>query len=155
MTPADVPLPKVPGEDAPEGFTRNEVTIYKGYFCRFMCQQERDNFNEEQVFMNEQFRANARALFNKEGEEGFHSALYNNDADYSRLAEFVLKNLVSRGLLEREEKPDREPTYWRTQKLRELCPKILASDLPVIDSLVDDYDKLQGITQSNQKKVRP
>jgi hypothetical protein len=138
---ADIPLPKVPGEDAPEGFNQNEVLIYKGYFCKFMCQQKWDNFNKEQVFMNEQLRGNARALFNKESEEGFHDALYDNDAGYSRLAEVVLNNLVSRGLLEREEKPDREPTYWRTQKLKDLCPKIMASDLPVIDRLVDDYDK--------------
>jgi hypothetical protein len=49
-------IPKPVGEDAPEGFTKNEVTIFKGYFCRYICQKDWDNFYEEQVFMNEELK---------------------------------------------------------------------------------------------------
>jgi hypothetical protein len=112
-----------------------------------MCQQAWDNFNEEKVFMNDDLRKNARAVFNKESEEEFHIALYDSDADYSRLARFVLDCLVSRRLLLKEEYPGRDPTYWRTQKLKELCPKITDFDLPVIDPLVDDYERQHHLKQ--------
>jgi hypothetical protein len=136
----DVPLPKVPGEDAPEGFNRNEVLVYKGYFCKFMCQKEWDNFSEEQIFLNQELKENARALYNEESEKAFLEEIFDQDAEYQRLTRFVLNSTLSQGLLERE-----ETTYWKTSKLKELCPKILAYDLPVIDPLVDEYDKQDTI----------
>jgi len=136
----DVPLPKVPGEDAPEGFNRNEVLVYKGYFCKFMCQKEWDNFSEEQIFLNQELKENARALYNEESEKAFLEEIFDQDAEYQRLTRFVLDSLLSQGLLERK-----ETTYWKTSKLKELCPKILAYDLPVIDPLVDEYDKQDTI----------
>jgi hypothetical protein len=31
--------------------------------------------------------------------------------------------------------------YWRTTKLKELCPEILRVQIPSIDRLVEEYDK--------------
>jgi hypothetical protein len=137
---ADVPLPKVSGEDAPEGFNKNEVLVYKGYFCKFMCQKEWDNFSEEQIFLNQELKDNARALYNEESEKVFLEEIFDQDAEYQRLTRFVLNSLISQSLLKRE-----EATYWKTSKLKELCPKILAFVLPGIDYLVDEYDKQHGI----------
>jgi hypothetical protein len=131
-------IPKPTGEDAPAGFTKNEVTIFKGYFCKYICQKEWDNFHEEEVFMNEELRNNARAVFN---EKSFHKALYDNDADYARLARYVLNCLVSRGLLSEEKHAGKDSTYWRTDKLNDLCPEILKYTLPVIDGMIDEYDR--------------
>lgn len=71
-------IPKPTGEEAPEGFTKNEVTIFKGYFCKYMCEKAWDNFHEEQVFMNEELRKNAKAVFNEQSEAEFHRALYDS-----------------------------------------------------------------------------
>ena len=54
-------IPQPIGVDAPEGFTKNYITIFKGYFCKSVCQKEWDNFYEEDVLMNEELRNNARA----------------------------------------------------------------------------------------------
>jgi hypothetical protein len=140
----DVPLPKVPGEDAPEGFNTNEVLVYKGYFCKFMCEKEWDNFSDMEVFSNEQLKENARAIYNKESEKTFLEEIFEPDGSYQRMTRFVVNSLVDLGLLEREEKTN-ETTYFRTSKLKELCPKILAYDLPVIDALVKEYTKLKGV----------
>jgi hypothetical protein len=117
---SDVPLPKVPGED--KGFNRNEVLVYKGYFCKFMCQKEWDNFNEEQVFLNEELKEYARALYSEESEKVFLEEIFDPDASYQKMTRFVLNSLVNQGLLEREQEPN-ESTYWKTLKLKELCPK--------------------------------
>jgi hypothetical protein len=39
-----------------------------------------------------------------------------------------------------EQVPGSGTTYWKTKKLKEICPKILEFQLPVIDAIVDDYD---------------
>ena len=57
--------PKPTGEDAPEGFTKNYVTIFKGYFCKFACEKEWDDFYEVDVLLNQELRNNARAIFNE------------------------------------------------------------------------------------------
>jgi hypothetical protein len=49
MTEIPAGSPHVPGEDAPEGFTKNYVTVFKGYFCKYVCKQAWDNFYEEEV----------------------------------------------------------------------------------------------------------
>jgi hypothetical protein len=138
---ADVPFPKVPGEDAPEGFNRDEVISYTGYISKFMCQVERDSFDEEEVIKNEELREIARAVFNEQSQEDFL-------AGYSRLARYILDWLIGRGLLKKEESPDRNPTYWKTQKCKDLCPRILEFELPIIDRLVDDYDRDHSETSS-------
>ena len=79
-------IAKPTGEDAPEGFTKNYVTVFKGYFC----QRSWDNFYEEEVLLNEELRTNARAIFNERTEEEFHNERYDNNADYARLAKYVL-----------------------------------------------------------------
>jgi hypothetical protein len=145
---ADVPAPKVPGEDAPGGFNRNEVLVYKEYFCKYMCQNNWDNFSDMEVFSNEQLKENARALYNKESEETFLEEIFEPDAGYQRMARFVVDSLVKQGLLEREEKPN-EAIYLRTSKLKELCSKILAYNLPVIDALVEEYNKQKGVSRDD------
>lgn len=95
-------IPKPTEEDAPEGFTKNCVTVFKGYFCKYVCQKSWDNFYEEEVLLNEELRTNARAIFNERTEEEFHNARYDNNADYARLAKYVLDCLVRQGLLTRE-----------------------------------------------------
>ena len=74
-------IPQIPGEGAPEGFTRNYVNVFKGYFCKFACQKNWDNFHEEEVLLNKELRDNARAVFNEQTEQEFHNALYDKDAD--------------------------------------------------------------------------
>jgi hypothetical protein len=137
---SDVPVPKITGDDAPEGFNKNEVLVYKGYFCKYMCQKEWDNFSEEKVFLNDELRDNARALYNQESEKAFVEEIFESETNYQQMTRFVVNSLVDIGLLEKEEKPG-EIIYWRTSKLKDLCPMILSYDLPVIDALVIDYDK--------------
>lgn len=134
-------IPQIPGQDAPEGFTRNYVNILKGYFCKFACQRNWDNFRKEDVLLNEELRDNARALFNEQTEQEFRNALYDNDSDYSRLVKFVLAELIAQGLIREEEHEGRDSTYWKTSKLEALCPKILKYILPIIDPLVEEYDR--------------
>jgi hypothetical protein len=55
--------------DLPEGFNENEIHIFKGYFCKFMCQSNWDNFYEEQVFLNDALKEHARASYNNETEK--------------------------------------------------------------------------------------
>ncbi len=56
---------KPTGEDAPEGFTKNYLTVFKGYFCKYVCQKSWDSFDEEEVLLNEELRTNARATKNQ------------------------------------------------------------------------------------------
>lgn len=76
-------IAKPTGEDAPEGFTKNSVTVFKGYFCKYVCQKSWNNFYED-VLLNEELRTNAKAIFNERTEEEFHNARYDNNADYAR-----------------------------------------------------------------------
>ena len=137
---SDVPIPKVTGEDAPEGFNRNEILVYKGYFCKYMCQKEWDNFSEEQVFLNDELRNNARALYNQESEKAFLDEIFESEASYQQMTRFVVNSMVDIDLLEKEEKPG-QTIYSRTSKLKDLCPMILSYDLPVIDALVKEYNR--------------
>ena len=88
-------IPQPTGEDAPEGFTKNYITIFKGYFCKSVCQKEWDNFYEEDVLMNEELRNNARAVINEQSEGEFHNALYDSNAGYALLVRYVLDSLVN------------------------------------------------------------
>ena len=135
--------PKPTGEDAPEGFTKNYVTVFKGYFCKYVCQNSWDNFYEEEVLLNEELRTNARAIFNERTEEEFHNARYDNNADYARLAKYVLDCLVRQGLLTKEKQQRRDSTYLRSPKLNEICPQIVKFALPVIQPMVEEYDRRQ------------
>lgn len=141
MTDIPAGIPQVPGQNAPEGFTRNYVTIFKGYFCKYICQHSWDNFYEEKVLLNEELRKNAGAVFNRQTEEEFHNALYDNDADYARLAEYVLNCLVKQGLLREEKHEGRDPEYWKTAKLYALCTEIVKYDLPEIQNMAEEYDR--------------
>src|SRR5687767_14114900 len=122
-------VPKVAGVNAPPGFTSNHVTIVKGYFCKYMCDQTKNSFHSEEVLMNESFRKYGPAVFNKESEEEFHKALYDQKAEYSQLAEYVLNDLIGQGLII-EQKNDGDSTYIGTEKLGILCPKIASVILP-------------------------
>jgi hypothetical protein len=133
-------IPNVAGVDAPEGFTRNYVTIFKSYFCKYACDKEWDSFYEPDVLMNEELRNNAKAVFNERTEEEFHNALYDNDADYAHLVRYVVDCLVRQGLLREERKGEGNTVYWRTDKMKALCPEIIRVGLPVIDDLVRKYD---------------
>jgi hypothetical protein len=66
---------------------------------------------------------------------------------YYRLVRFVLDCLVDKGLLEENKQKDADSVYWRTDKLKALCPEILRVGLPVIDALVRQYDKKTTITE--------
>lgn len=134
-------ITKPTGEDAPEGFTKNYVTVFKGYFCKYVCQKSWDNFYEEEVLLNEELRTNARAIFNEQTEEEFHNARYDNNTDYARLARYVLDCLVREGLLTKEKQQRRDSTYLRTPKLNEICPQIVKFALPVIQPMVEEYDQ--------------
>ena len=134
-------IPQPTGENAPEGFTRNFVYIFKGYFCRFVCEKEWDDFYEHDVLMNEELTNNARGIFNKESEGEFHKSLYDNDTDYAQLVRYVLNSLVNLQLF-RHNQEDAGSTYWRTNKLKDLCPQILTVQIPSIDHLVEEYDNL-------------
>jgi predicted transcriptional regulator len=79
-------------------------------------------------------------LRNEKSEVEFHKALYDNDVDYARLARYIINCLVGRGLLVEENHDGEDSTYWRTDKLKTLCPEILKYTLPVIDPIVDEYD---------------
>ena len=141
----EVPVPKVSGEDAPEGFTKNEVLIYKGYFCKFMCKKEWDNFYEYQVFENDELKEYARAIYNEETYVDFFEKIFDSDADYQRITKFVMGSLVNQDLLTRELESDGKSYYYlKTSKLKALCPKISKVILPVIDFLVEQYEKEHG-----------
>lgn len=133
-------IPQIPGEDAPEGFVKNHVTIFKGYFCKDACQQSKDNFHYAEILLNKELRENAKAVFNKETEDEFHNALYDNDNDYGRLVKYVLDCLIKQGMLT-EEKRGGLDYYWKTPKLYALCPQIVQVILPVIDPLAEEYDR--------------
>jgi hypothetical protein len=137
--PVPAGIPKVPGVGAPEGFTRNHLTIFKGYFCKFACEKEWDVFYEPEVLLNEELRRNARAVLNEESEEEFHNALYDSNECYARLVRYVLDCLLRQDMLEEKKKPG-DTSYWRTEKMRELCPEIRNVLLPVIDDIVERYD---------------
>ena len=138
----NVPVPKVPGDNAPEGSNVNEVHIYKAYFCKYMCQSEHDNFYEDQIFNNDEFKTQARAIYNEETQKDFLDKIFDSDAEYQKMTRFVISSLENQGLLTREVESDGSTyAYRKTSKLRELCPKILGVDLPSIDFLVDEYDK--------------
>ena len=143
-------IPSVAGADAPEGFTKNYVTIFKGYFCKHACDKEWDNFYEPDVLMNDELRDRARAVFNEMTEEEFHNALYDNDAAYARLVRYVIDCLINQGLLQFERKGEGDTVYWRTDKMKELCPEILGVDLPVIDDIVRKYDSQKRIRLSKR-----
>ena len=70
MTPSadNVPVPNVVGD---EGFTGKEVYLFKNYFCKHMCENEWDNFYEDQIFLNDEFKTHARAIFNEETHKDF------------------------------------------------------------------------------------
>jgi hypothetical protein len=53
---------QIPPPTGPEAFTKNYVALFKGYFCKYVCQKEWDNFYEEDILMNEELRNNARAV---------------------------------------------------------------------------------------------
>jgi hypothetical protein len=137
----DVPLPKVVGDNAPKGSNINEVRIYKGYFCKFMCQHDWDNFNELQVFTNDEFKTHARAIYNDETERVFMENIFDSDAEFQKMTRFVIETLVNLGLLTKRLESDGSTyTYYKTSKLKELCPKIMEVGLPSIDFLVDKHD---------------
>ena len=79
----------------PEGFTKNYVAVFKGYFCKYVCQKEWDNFYEEDILMNEELRNNARSVINEQSEGEFHNALYDSNAGYALLVRYVLDSLVN------------------------------------------------------------
>jgi hypothetical protein len=133
-------IPQIPGEDAPEGFTKNYVTVFKGYFCRYACQKSWDNFHYAEILFNQELRDNARAIYNEQTEEEFHNALYDDDADYARLVRYVLDCLVRQGMFTEEKRGGLE-YYYKTVKLYALCPQIVDVILPGIDSLVEQYDR--------------
>jgi hypothetical protein len=135
--------PGIPGVDAPEGFTKNYITIFKGYFCKYVCQKEWDNFYEEDILMNKELRDNARAVINEQNEGEFRGALYDSNAGYALLVRYVLDSLVNQALFKEEREEGRHSVYLRTDKLKALCPEILRVILPVIDSLVEEYDRQQ------------
>jgi glutamyl-tRNA(Gln) amidotransferase subunit E len=150
-------IPQIPGQDAPEGFTRNYVNVVKGYFCKFACKSNRDNFHKEDILLNEELRDNARALFNEQTEQEIRNALYDNHSDYSRLVKFVLAELIAQDLFIEEEHEGRDSTYWKTSKLKDLCPKVLKFILPIIDPLVEEYDRQQPkeYLKDNSSSARP
>lgn len=134
-------IPQVPGQDAPEGFTKNYVTVVKGHFCKYICQQGWDNFYEEKVLTNDHLREYAKAVYNEQTEENIHIALYDDSRDYARLAKYVLNCLVNQGLLKEKKHEGHDSEYLKTTKLYALCPDIVKYDLPVIKDLVEEYDK--------------
>ena len=48
---------------------------------------------------------------------------------------------LQQGLIREEKHEGSDPPYWKTAKFKELCPKIVDVVLPVIDPLVEEYDK--------------
>jgi hypothetical protein len=140
MTDIPAGIPQIPGQGAPEGFTRNYVTAFKGYFCKYACNQSQDNFHYSEILLNKELRENAKAIYNEQTEEEFHNALYDNDADYARLVKYVLASLIKQGMLT-EEKRGGLDYYWKTPKLFALCPQIVQVILPVIDPLLEEYDR--------------
>jgi hypothetical protein len=124
----------------PEGFTKNYVAVFKGYFCKYVCKKEWYNFYKD-ILMNEELRDNARAVINKQSEGEFHNALYDSNAGYALLVRYVLDSLVNQALFKEEREEGRHSVYLRTDKLKALCPEILRIILPVIDPLVEEYDR--------------
>jgi hypothetical protein len=57
---------QIPPPIGPKGFTKNYVSVFKGYFCKYVCQKEWDNFYEEDILMNKELRDNARAVINEQ-----------------------------------------------------------------------------------------
>ena len=133
-------IPKRSGEDALEGFTKNYLTVFKGYFCKYACNQSQDNFHYSEILLNKELRENAKAIYNEDTEEEFYNALYDNDADYARLVKYVLDSLIKQGML-REEELGGLDYYWKSPKLHALYPQIVQVILPVIDPLVEEYDR--------------
>lgn len=133
-------IPQIPGEGAPEGFTRNYVNVFKGYFCKYACLKSWDNFHYAEILLNKELRDNAKAIYNDQTEEEFHNALYDNDEDYARLVKYVLNSLINQGMFTEEERGGLD-YYWKTTKLHNLCPQIVQVHLPSIDFLVEEYDK--------------
>jgi glutamyl-tRNA(Gln) amidotransferase subunit E len=131
--------------------TRNDVNVVKGHFCKFACKSNRDNFDKEDILLNEELRNNASALFNEKTEQEIRNALDDNDSDYSRLVRFVSTELIAQGLFREEEHEGRDSTYWKTSKLKALCPKILNFILPIIDPLVEEYDRQQPTSSAKSK----
>jgi uncharacterized protein YqeY len=131
--------------------TRNDVNVVKGHFCKFACKSNRDNFDKEDILLNEELRNNASALFNEKTEQEIRNALDDNDSDYSRLVRFVSTELIAQGLFREEEHEGRDSTYWKTSKLKALCPKILKFILPIIDPLVEEYDRQQPTSSAKSK----
>lgn len=138
-----MPVPKVPGDGGlPKDSNESEIHIFKGYFCKFMCQKEHDNFYEHQIFDNDEFKTYAGAIYNKETEEDFLEKIFDSDAEYQKMTRFVIDSLVSQGLLDKKLKPDGTILeYQRTSIMKALCPEILAVALPSIDYLIDKYNK--------------
>jgi hypothetical protein len=133
-------VPKVREVDASPGFTSNHVTIVKGHFCKYTCKQTKNIFYSEDVLLNEEFRKEAPGVFNKESEEEFHKASYDQQAEYNQLAEYVLKELISEGLII-EEKKEWCSAYIPTEKVGNLCRRIESIILPSINKLVEEYDE--------------
>jgi len=71
----------------------------------------------------------------------FTEQLYDSEEGYSRLARYVLDCLVNRGALREEKHHGQDFAYWRTDRLKALCPEIMRVMLPVIDRIVDEYDR--------------
>jgi len=89
---------QIPPPTGPEGFTKNYVAVFKGYFCKYVCQKELDNFYEEDILMNEELRNNARSAINERMEREFQSALYDSNSGYALLVRYVLDSLVNQAL---------------------------------------------------------
>jgi hypothetical protein len=143
--PAGIPKPTV--EDVPEGFTKNCVTVFKGYFCKYVCQKSWDNFYEEVVLLNEELRTNARAIFNERTEEEFHNARYDNNAGQVRI-----RLPSSAGSVDQREATTKRFYYLKSPKLNEICPQIVKFALLVIQPMVEEYDRPQQ-QKNRQEKV--
>ena len=131
----DVPVPNVVDD-------RNDVYVFKNYFIKHMCENEQDNFYEDGVFSNDEFRTHARTIYNEETKKDFLEKIYDQDANYQKMIRGVIDSLVNRGLLRREEMADRATNeYWKTDLLKELCPEVRRAQSPDIDAILDKHNK--------------
>jgi hypothetical protein len=135
MSDIHIGIPKVSGQDGiPEPFNLNDVLIFKGKFCKYICNQEWDNFNEEEMLLNPEIKQSI--LASAYNEEFIHKAVYDNNELFAKLAKHVFKSLIEQGLLEEQKDEDQITVYWKTNKLKALCPEIVRHADVVIDKMV-------------------
>jgi len=128
---------KPTGGDIPEPFNYNDVKVWLGKICKYICGKTEDNFPESEFLLNPEL--NQSHAYDNEKEK--HKAMYDSNHPYSKLLLYCLQWLITKGLLETRIVNDVDNSelkeYIKTDKLKNICSQILRYDLADIHEMAN------------------